>query len=88
MVEPFQMHGTLSPWSRQAVTETTPAIPAFVPAQRVRSFDHIVGQIRDAIASGGITLKAANPECGSACCACLASAIAWSFRPIGARNQL
>src|SRR5258706_9258850 len=55
MVEPFRMHGTLSPWSRQAVTEPTPAIPAFVPAQRVRSFDHIVGQIRDAIASGGIT---------------------------------
>jgi GntR family transcriptional repressor for pyruvate dehydrogenase complex len=36
------------------LTETTPAIPVFVPAQRVRSFDHIVGQIRDAIASGGI----------------------------------
>src|ERR1700712_3010602 len=39
------------PRSRQAMTETT---PTFVPAQRVRSFDHIVGQIRDQIASGGI----------------------------------
>jgi GntR family transcriptional repressor for pyruvate dehydrogenase complex len=36
------------------LTETTPTVPAFVPAQRVRSFDHIVGQIRDAISSGGI----------------------------------
>ena len=36
------------------MTETTPTAPSFVPAQRVRSFDHIVGQIRDAIASGGI----------------------------------
>jgi len=36
------------------VTDTTPTAPSFVPAQRVRSFDHIVGQIRDAIASGGI----------------------------------
>jgi GntR family transcriptional repressor for pyruvate dehydrogenase complex len=36
------------------VTETTPTVPTFVPAQRVRSFDHIVGQIRDQIASGGI----------------------------------
>ena len=36
------------------MTETTPTVPAFVPAQRVRSFDHIVGQIRDAISSGGI----------------------------------
>jgi GntR family transcriptional repressor for pyruvate dehydrogenase complex len=32
------------------LTET----PTFVPAQRVRSFDHIVAQIREAIASGGI----------------------------------
>jgi GntR family transcriptional regulator, transcriptional repressor for pyruvate dehydrogenase complex len=54
MVEPFRTHGTLSPWSRQAMTDTTPANPAFVPAQRVRSFDHIVDQIREAIASGGI----------------------------------
>jgi GntR family transcriptional regulator, transcriptional repressor for pyruvate dehydrogenase complex len=54
MVEPLSRHGTLSLWSRQAVTETTPTVPAFVPAQRVRSFDHIVGQIRDAISSGGI----------------------------------
>jgi GntR family transcriptional regulator, transcriptional repressor for pyruvate dehydrogenase complex len=54
MVEPFGTHGTLSPWSRQAMTDTTPANPAFVPAQRVRSFDHIVEQIREAIASGGI----------------------------------
>src|SRR4051812_49660109 len=51
MVEPFSRHGTLSLRSRQAMTETT---PLFVPAQRVRSFDHIVGQIRDAISSGGI----------------------------------
>ncbi len=36
------------------MTETTPTVPAFVPAQRVRSFDHIVGQIREVIASGGI----------------------------------
>src|SRR3954454_22272691 len=36
------------------MTETTPTVPAFVPAQRVRSFDHIVGQVRDQIASGGI----------------------------------
>ena len=36
------------------MTETTPTVPAFVPAQRVRSFDHIVGQIREAISSGGI----------------------------------
>jgi GntR family transcriptional regulator, transcriptional repressor for pyruvate dehydrogenase complex len=36
------------------VTETTPTVHSFVPAQRVRSFDHIVGQIREAIASGGI----------------------------------
>jgi GntR family transcriptional regulator, transcriptional repressor for pyruvate dehydrogenase complex len=36
------------------LTETTPTAPSFVPAQRVRSFDHIVGQIREAIASGGI----------------------------------
>ena len=36
------------------MTETTPTVPTFVPAQRVRSFDHIVGQIREAIASGGI----------------------------------
>lgn len=36
------------------MTETTPTTPTFVPAQRVRSFDHIVGQIRDQIASGGI----------------------------------
>ena len=28
--------------------------PTFVPAQRVRSFDHIVAQVREAIASGGI----------------------------------
>src|SRR3954471_2255057 len=54
MVEPFRRHGTLSLWSRQAVTDTTPPAPSFVPAQRVRSFDHIVGQIRDAISSGGI----------------------------------
>src|SRR3954471_9329941 len=54
MVEPFRIHGTLSSWRRQAVSEHTPTIPAFVPAQRVRSFDHIVGQIRDAISSGGI----------------------------------
>jgi GntR family transcriptional repressor for pyruvate dehydrogenase complex len=54
MVEPFRRHGTLSLRSRQAVTDTTPTSPSFVPAQRVRSFDHIVGQIRDAIASGGI----------------------------------
>ena len=32
------------------MTDTTPTAPSFVPAQRVRSFDHIVGQIRDAIA--------------------------------------
>jgi GntR family transcriptional repressor for pyruvate dehydrogenase complex len=49
------MHGTLSLVSRQAMTDPTPTVPAFVPAQRVRSFDHIVGQIRDAISSGGIT---------------------------------
>ena len=36
------------------MTDITPTAPSFVPAQRVRSFDHIVGQIRDAIASGGI----------------------------------
>ena len=36
------------------MTETTPTVPTFVPAQRVRSFDHIVGQIREAISSGGI----------------------------------
>jgi GntR family transcriptional repressor for pyruvate dehydrogenase complex len=36
------------------LTDTTPSVPTFVPAQRVRSFDHIVGQIREAIASGGI----------------------------------
>ena len=36
------------------MTDTTPAVPLFVPAQRVRSFEHIVGQIRDAITSGGI----------------------------------
>jgi DNA-binding FadR family transcriptional regulator len=34
------------------VTETTPTVPTFVPAQRVRSFDHIVDQIREVIASG------------------------------------
>src|SRR3977135_4221077 len=54
MVEPFRRHGTLSPGSSQAMTDPTPT-PAFVPAQRVRSFDHIVDQIRDAISSGGIT---------------------------------
>src|SRR4051812_41328045 len=54
MVEPFRRHGTLSPWSRQAVTETTPTVPSFVPAQRVRSFDHIVEQIRAVIGSGGM----------------------------------
>jgi GntR family transcriptional regulator, transcriptional repressor for pyruvate dehydrogenase complex len=37
------------------LTDTTPTAPTFVPAQRVRSFDHIVDQIRDAISSGGIT---------------------------------
>jgi GntR family transcriptional regulator, transcriptional repressor for pyruvate dehydrogenase complex len=36
------------------MTDPIPTVPAFVPAQRVRSFDHIVDQIRDAIASGGI----------------------------------
>jgi GntR family transcriptional regulator, transcriptional repressor for pyruvate dehydrogenase complex len=36
------------------VTDVTPTVHAFVPAQRVRSFDHIVDQIREAIASGGI----------------------------------
>ena len=36
------------------MTDPTPTVPAFVPAQRVRSFDHIVDQIRDAISSGGI----------------------------------
>ncbi|MDX6539126.1 MAG: GntR family transcriptional regulator, transcriptional repressor for pyruvate dehydrogenase complex [Gaiellales bacterium] len=36
------------------MTESTPTVPTFVPAQRVRSFDHIVGQIHEAIASGGI----------------------------------
>src|SRR5664279_177924 len=39
------------PRSRQALTENT---HIFVPAQRVRSFDHIVDQIREAISSGGI----------------------------------
>jgi GntR family transcriptional repressor for pyruvate dehydrogenase complex len=34
------------------VTDTTPTVPTFVPAQRVRSFDHIVDQIREVIASG------------------------------------
>jgi GntR family transcriptional repressor for pyruvate dehydrogenase complex len=34
--------------------ETTPTPPTFVPAQRVRSFDHIVGQIHEVIASGGM----------------------------------
>ena len=37
------------------MTEPTPTVPAFVPAQRVRSFDHIVDQIREVIASGGMT---------------------------------
>ena len=36
------------------MTETTPTPPTFVPAQRVRSFDHIVGQIHEVIASGGL----------------------------------
>lgn len=36
------------------MADSTPVTPAFVPAQRVRSFDHIVDQIRDAISSGGI----------------------------------
>jgi GntR family transcriptional repressor for pyruvate dehydrogenase complex len=36
------------------VTEIIPIVPTFVPAQRVRSFDHIVGQIHEAIASGAI----------------------------------
>jgi GntR family transcriptional repressor for pyruvate dehydrogenase complex len=54
MVEPFAQHGTLSPRSRQGLTDIIPTAVAFVPAQRVRSFDHIVGQIREAIASGGI----------------------------------
>ena len=36
------------------MTENTPTVPSFVPAQRVRSFDHIVDQIREAISSGGI----------------------------------
>jgi GntR family transcriptional regulator, transcriptional repressor for pyruvate dehydrogenase complex len=36
------------------LTETTPTVPSFVPVQRVRSFDHIVAQIREAIASGSI----------------------------------
>jgi GntR family transcriptional repressor for pyruvate dehydrogenase complex len=36
------------------LTDTIPTAVTFVPAQRVRSFDHIVGQIREAIASGGI----------------------------------
>ena len=36
------------------MTDTVPTTVAFVPAQRVRSFEHIVGQIRDAIASGEI----------------------------------
>ena len=37
------------------MTETTPTVPTFVPAQRVRSFDHIVDQIREVVASGGMT---------------------------------
>src|SRR5262245_45477247 len=61
MVEPFGGHGTLSPWSRQDVTERT-QLPTFVPAQRVRSFDHIVGQIREAIASGGLEPGARLPS--------------------------
>jgi GntR family transcriptional repressor for pyruvate dehydrogenase complex len=36
------------------LTEATPTPPTFVPAQRVRSFDHIVGQIHEVIASGGL----------------------------------
>jgi len=36
------------------LTDTVPTTAVFVPAQRVRSFDHIVGQIRAAIASGEI----------------------------------
>jgi GntR family transcriptional repressor for pyruvate dehydrogenase complex len=36
------------------LTDTVPTALTFVPAQRVRSFDHIVGQIREAIASGEI----------------------------------
>ena len=36
------------------MTDTVPTAAVFVPAQRVRSFDHIVGQIRGAIASGEI----------------------------------
>jgi DNA-binding FadR family transcriptional regulator len=36
------------------VTDTSPTAPNFVPAQRVRSFDHIVGQVRDQIASGSL----------------------------------
>src|SRR5258705_3157260 len=55
MVGPFRTQGPGRVWGRQAVTDPAPAGPSFGPAQRVRSFDHIVGQIRDAIASGGIT---------------------------------
>jgi GntR family transcriptional regulator, transcriptional repressor for pyruvate dehydrogenase complex len=44
------------------MTDPTPTAPAFIPAQRVRSFDHIVDQIRDAISSGGLAPGARLPS--------------------------
>ena len=62
MVEPFRRHGTLSTQEPSRLTDTIPTTVTFVPARRVRSFDHIVGQIRDAIASGEIAPGERLPE--------------------------